>query len=356
MTKSNNAPSIKNLIIHKTGRRYLAFPDLCRMDDRLYGVVFREAPVRRKGYTHLDPAARLALITSSDLAKWNPKRKIKIPGSRGAAQLPILHKVSDDRFLIVDFRWKFTRSMRKADYLVEEYGWGVYFDTTQTITMARAGRRRRFGKPKRLQIEGYEKISNSLSIDTAPDGTLLMPVDAEREGTGNWNVLLLKSADGGGRWSLMSHVASGPVPGTMRLCEPAVLTTPSGKMICLTRSFSEDDYLYQCVSTDGGASWSFPEPTPVIGHPPHLLQLKDGRILLLYGYRHEPYGIRACISRDDGETWDADREIIIRDDGAGADLGYPRGIELDDGSVAAVYYFRATDGVRHLALSIIEGL
>jgi sialidase-1 len=31
------------------------------------------------------------------------------------------------------------------------------------------------------------------------------------------------------------------------------------------------------------------------GHPLHVLRLPDNRELLTYGYRHKPYGIRACI-------------------------------------------------------------
>ena len=79
-----------------------------------------------------------------------------------------------------------------------------------------------------------------------------------------------------------------------------------------------------------------------------------------YGHRRAPYGVRACLSRDGCETWDTDNEIVLRDDGfttdgtvAGkgtpADLGYPRTVELADGSLFTVYYFTLGDSVTHVA-------
>ena len=77
--------------------------------------------------------------------------------------------------------------------------------------------------------------------------------------------------------------------------------------------------------------------TPMKGHPPHLLRLRDGALLCTYGYRHEPYGIRATISYDGARTWQP--EFVLRDDGGSGDLGYPVSVELPDGRLLAVYYF-----------------
>ena len=56
----------------------------------------------------------------------------------------------------------------------------------------------------------------------------------------------------------------------------------------------------------------------------------------MYGYRGQPPGQRAIISRDDGGTWQA--PIVLRDDGPDADLGYPSSVELPDGTLLTVYY------------------
>ena len=68
-----------------------------------------------------------------------------------------------------------------------------------------------------------------------------------------------------------------------------------------------------------------------------MLRLKDGRICITYGVRAKPFGMRARISRDDGKTWGD--EIMLRADGGGRDLGYPRSVQRPDGKVVTVYYF-----------------
>lgn len=111
------------------------------------------------------------------------------------------------------------------------------------------------------------------------------------------------------------------------------------------------------ASTDGGRSWSFVNRISDWGQPTHLLGLRDGRLLAVYGYRVPPFGIRARVSEDEGLTWG--EELVLRDDGGSLDLGYPRSVQLSDGRVLSVYYFNRADdavqcegGVRHIAGTI----
>ncbi|MCH2375565.1 MAG: exo-alpha-sialidase, partial [Planctomycetes bacterium] len=50
-----------------------------------------------------------------------------------------------------------------------------------------------------------------------------------------------------------------------------------------------------------------------------------------------PYGVRAKLSADGGETWSD--EILLRDDGGYWDVGYTRSVERPDGKIVTVYYF-----------------
>ena len=68
-----------------------------------------------------------------------------------------------------------------------------------------------------------------------------------------------------------------------------------------------------------------------------MIQLKDGRLLLTYGYRGKPYGIRAVISSDQGRSWSSD--IVLRDDAAAWDVGYTRTVQRGDGRIVTIYYF-----------------
>jgi hypothetical protein len=70
-----------------------------------------------------------------------------------------------------------------------------------------------------------------------------------------------------------------------------------------------------------------------------------------YGYRRPPYGVRACLSKDNGKTWDLENEIVLRMDGGTRegearkvidwDLGYPVSLELADGRIFTVYYMNS---------------
>lgn len=127
--------------------------------------------------------------------------------------------------------------------------------------------------------------------------------------------------------------------------EPHFVETAPGHIILYIRAHAaeprdrsrETSSHWLTTSVDGGRTWSKPVQTPVEGYPPHALLLRDGRILLSYGYRWHPYGQRAWLS-DDGIRFGKYQESIIRDDAINADLGYPSSIELDDGRILTVYY------------------
>ena len=137
---------------------------------------------------------------------------------------------------------------------------------------------------------------------------------------------------------------------------------PSGLMLCVLRSQRGPQgvmwtEIYK--SDDGGRTWSFLSRVNDFGAPGSLVLKKDGRLVMVYGYRLMPSGIRARVSEDEGVTWGG--ELIIRDDGGSWDLGYPNAWEMDDGRICAIYYFNSKDdeiqvngGVRHVQRSIFS--
>jgi hypothetical protein len=149
-------------------------------------------------------------------------------------------------------------------------------------------------------------------------------------------VIATRTRDGGKSWQLVSFVTSEPEGDDFAIM-PSSVRLPDGTIVTAVRRrrFIE---LYR--SGDGGRTWQFvnqPAPSTGGGNPPHMIRLRDGRLALTYGYRSSPFGIRARLSRDDGRTWS--EEIILRADGGGGDLGYPRTVERPDGKLVTVYYF-----------------
>ena len=108
-------------------------------------------------------------------------------------------------------------------------------------------------------------------------------------------------------------------------------------------------------SGDSGKSWKLdgtPVPDTGEGNPASMIRLRDGRLCLTYGVRAAPYRMCAKLSSDGGRTWGD--EIILRDDGGGRDLGYPRSVQRQDGKIVTVYYFwdTKTGPERYIAATI----
>jgi hypothetical protein len=142
---------------------------------------------------------------------------------------------------------------------------------------------------------------------------------------------------------------TGDAPGSVDFHETRLVMCHSGRIVGMHRT-PEGNY-WQNVSTDGGRTWSNTEETSIWcggSSPPDLRRLQDGRLLMTRGYRREPFGVRAYLSEDEGESWNVETPFILRDDGPDRDVGYPSTVELDDGRLLTVYYWHEEDQIRHL--------
>jgi sialidase-1 len=146
------------------------------------------------------------------------------------------------------------------------------------------------------------------------------------------------SRDDGRTWTLEGEIpcAPGHKPGDYH--ELHAVECPGGRLVAQIRNHGEPwkGETIQTESDDGGLTWSVPHSIGVWGTPSHLLRLRDGRVLMTYGYRQAPFGNQARLSRDGGRTWSD--PLVLSDDGAGVDLGYPSTAELDDGTLVSVWY------------------
>ena len=168
--------------------------------------------------------------------------------------------------------------------------------------------------------------------------------------------LCARTVDGGKSWKFLSFIGPEPkgysiMPSTVRLSPHELLTT----LRRLEEGPPRRSWIEAWKSADNGQSWSslnVPVPDTGEGNPPHLIKLKDGRLCLTYGVRAMPYGMIARLSRDDGRSWD--EPIVLRNDGGGRDIGYPRSVQRPDGKVVTTYYFwdTKTGPERYVAASI----
>lgn len=183
----------------------------------------------------------------------------------------------------------------------------------------------------------------------APDGTLLM---ATYTG-GPYTSYLFASHDRGESWELRGIIARDP-QGKAGFCETALHLAADGRLIAFHRTTGLKDHLALSVSRDLGRSWEDWTVTGVVGHPTDACPLPDGRLLVVHGYRHKPYGVRARVWDLDRGPLDAAPEVVIRDDAPSPDVGYPWATVLADGRVAVCYYMCDGRGIRHIAASLLS--
>lgn len=151
-------------------------------------------------------------------------------------------------------------------------------------------------------------------------------------------VAAIRTRDGGKSWDLVSFI--GPEPEDYAIMPSTVRVGPTDLVTAIRRRRWVDVYR----SNDEGASWQFLNQAvlDIGGNPPCLVRLKDGRIVMTFGYRLKPFGIRARISKDNGLSWSDD--IILRQDGGGTDLGYTRTVLRPDGNLVTAYYYNEDAG------------
>jgi len=138
--------------------------------------------------------------------------------------------------------------------------------------------------------------------------------------------------------------------------ETSLHATSRGDLVAFLRSERLGDEACFARSTDGGRTFLPWQRLGFRGHPLHALRLPDDRVLLTYGYRHPPYGIRARILNPECTDASDAPEIILRDDGGTTDLGYPWSVQLDATRVLVTYYFNTPGRVPFIAgtLLVIE--
>jgi hypothetical protein len=181
---------------------------------------------------------------------------------------------------------------------------------------------------------------------------------------------VFSSTDQGVSWQFLSRPITDPTERGLFIY-PTLLKLSNGELQCYVVHLAKKGYypvegllnaMAVVSSRDGGRTWS--EPTVISGkgagawknpgkeghmyRSPWPIQLKDGRIVVIFARRRQPTGIGGIVSSDSGRTWS--QELILRDDGNRwnekkhpegdwGDLGYPVVCQLEDGRIFTAYYF-----------------
>ncbi len=343
---------LSTTVIYKDPHAYSSWPDITILEDGDWIIAFSQA-MRRHRRTHRDPTFHNLIVRSKDQGRTWDRFPQGVPGYHffgidGIAVTELsngdlLAHTVRDLFVTLDtaeraaeyasFRERRNTFPRPGEYRhVAPFPWVFTREGTYVIRSTDAGHT--WEDPILVDLSPFQTGFSPRPIVELGDGALLLP--QSEEALDPPQAFVVRSTDAGRTWGNATLVAKNDRVG---FWEPALLVLSSGRIISMLRTHKAGDYhLHQSVSFDGGWTWTNARKTPMRGYPAHMLQLTEGRILCAYGYRFEPYGIRACLSSDEGETWDIENELIIRDDLPNADLGYPTSAQLEDGTIFTTYY------------------
>ena len=172
--------------------------------------------------------------------------------------------------------------------------------------------------------------------------------------------MMVETTDGGKTFEFVSWLTEDPrefegaEPGMpLFALMPGVTTLDDGTILAAMRNrVGKHKWCDVVASTDQGRTWQ--TRSRAFDHnnnPASLVDLGDGRLVVVYGYRGKPYGIRGKVSTDAGRTWSD--EYILRDDAREWDLGYVRATKRPDGRVLIIYYYTTAERpANHIAATV----
>jgi hypothetical protein len=120
------------------------------------------------------------------------------------------------------------------------------------------------------------------------------------------------------------------------------------------RTENFNDHTAIARSTNHGQSFQPWQDAGFMGHPHYALALPNGQVLLVYGYRHPPFGVRARVLDPECSDISSSHETVLREDGGNGDLGYPWAALLSKHKALVVYYFNLANGTRHIAGTFVS--
>jgi len=213
------------------------------------------------------------------------------------------------------------------------------FNTGPSVFYYSYDRGHKWRGPYNLLVSGSSNILARTDAIIVSNSTCMAFLASSKANNQEGRPICAITKNGGLDWELLANIGPEPdgfgiMPSTVRLGEEEFYTT-------IRRREETHRWIDAYRSLDGGKTWALESP-PVEdlgeGNPPSLIALSDGRLCLSYGVRAEPYRICAQLSDDKGKTWGP--QIVIRDDGAGRDIGYVRSVQRDDGKIVTIYYFQ----------------
>jgi hypothetical protein len=366
---------VKHQTLYKDNRFHAAFPSIIKLDNGQLLLAFRRARDSNwllkndrefdplASMDHLDSRSHICLIHLNEKLEQISEPRIYPIDPEAADQDPSLLNIGNGKILMSSFSWyplpgyalKSLYSAEVVERIVKTTGCGYYFWGSHSGLSYDNGQTWDFHHE---YLDKTDHWKNGVRERKSAGATRGQCIKLEDElllasYADGHRVTLWSSLDLGRSWKIKSVIAEGQENG-IKFQEPTLYQAPSGKLIAFMRTQGADYKLATAVSHDDGKTWQDSRLHEIKGQPFHALQLNEDKMLLSYGYREEPFGIRCSVVDAECESIDSANEIIVRSDVPCGDCGYPWTVILGKDTLLITYYLSDKSGTRHVDGSILK--
>lgn len=170
----------------------------------------------------------------------------------------------------------------------------------------------------------YHALTFHRSVIELPGGDLIATVYGWMHGDDQpvsyqpnmlkFRTMIVRSGDAGRTWRYVATICPPLTQTEEGVNESAMVRLKhgphAGRLVCLMRTGSSNQPIYQCESDDDGQTWTPAHPIPFTGVDPDLIETHDGLLVASVGRRNwrpelaDQRYYQLLISRDHGQSWE----------------------------------------------------
>jgi len=337
---------IDHTIIYKNKNSYTAFPNLFLASD---GRTLVSTFTTRFAKSHADSTGGNKTAVSTDGGNsWNLSEEIYVyPGFKTAGGKFVQPAVNGWKQATPDVALKMEKD---GIFLHKENGKSFYALGAVVKTSDNNGISWT-SKPIVLDNHVVLMMHNLSGYLKTKSGIRILAVYGKKQVGERDQVYFIRSDDNGNNWNTFPLDRSMKNRNIMGFNETALAELDDGRLVAVMRPDPDSiGYLYVSISTDMGKTWSEARATKLWGFPANLTVYR-GRLIVSYGYRKSPMGVR--VAEINPDTLKVMNALVLREDAVGrpADVGYPMTLNVKDNVFVTTYYITTNDGITHVAAS-----